>query len=226
MFTTARHLSLSWAKWIQSTSPSPISLRSILICPPIYAYVFLVVSSLQASQPKCCMHPSPPPCAPHDPPISSSLPRSWCVPFNSSPSLISWTFLTPIEFQIESLKFLFKNYKQYIGLQYRSIITQSWKLKFKFCTVKVRYARYPVHKLGETLKNWGFTNGVCLSLPGHRTNILWTILDLQPLELWQLFMNACAITASCSEGFFLFCYFFYSTRAKWTSNTHVKDLVI
>jgi hypothetical protein len=32
-----------------------------------------VASSLQASQPKCCMHLSPPPCAPHASPISSSL---------------------------------------------------------------------------------------------------------------------------------------------------------
>jgi hypothetical protein len=31
VFTRARHLSLSWAKWIQSTSPNPVSLRSILI---------------------------------------------------------------------------------------------------------------------------------------------------------------------------------------------------
>jgi hypothetical protein len=31
VFTRARHLSLSWAKWIQSTSPNPISLRSIFM---------------------------------------------------------------------------------------------------------------------------------------------------------------------------------------------------
>jgi hypothetical protein len=30
VFTRARHLPLSWAKWIQSTSPNHISLRSIL----------------------------------------------------------------------------------------------------------------------------------------------------------------------------------------------------
>jgi hypothetical protein len=31
VFTGARHLSLSWAQWIQSTSPNPISLRSNLM---------------------------------------------------------------------------------------------------------------------------------------------------------------------------------------------------
>jgi hypothetical protein len=31
MFTSARHRSLSWAKWIQSITPHPIHLRSILI---------------------------------------------------------------------------------------------------------------------------------------------------------------------------------------------------
>jgi hypothetical protein len=33
MFTRARHLSISWAQWIQSTSPNPISRRSILMLP-------------------------------------------------------------------------------------------------------------------------------------------------------------------------------------------------
>jgi hypothetical protein len=40
--------------------PNPISERSILMFPPIYAQVFRVVSSLQTSQPKCCMHFSSP----------------------------------------------------------------------------------------------------------------------------------------------------------------------
>jgi hypothetical protein len=31
VFIRARHLSLSWAQWIQSTPPNPISLRSILM---------------------------------------------------------------------------------------------------------------------------------------------------------------------------------------------------
>jgi hypothetical protein len=29
VFTTARHWSLSWSRWIQSTNSHPISLRSI-----------------------------------------------------------------------------------------------------------------------------------------------------------------------------------------------------
>jgi hypothetical protein len=63
MLATARHLSLSWAKWIQSTSPNPISRRSILMLSPHLRLGLPSGFSPQASQPKYCMHPSPPPCA-------------------------------------------------------------------------------------------------------------------------------------------------------------------
>jgi hypothetical protein len=62
-------------------SPPPVPILSqinpIHIPKPYFPkirLVFLVVSSLQASQLKCCMHISPPPSwVPHAPPISSSL---------------------------------------------------------------------------------------------------------------------------------------------------------
>jgi hypothetical protein len=43
-FTRALHLSLSWARPIQSTTPNPISKSSILMLPTTYNLVFLVVS--------------------------------------------------------------------------------------------------------------------------------------------------------------------------------------
>ena len=71
-FTSARHLSLSWASSIQSISPHPTSWRSILILSPICACVSPVVSFPQVSPPKPCTQLSPPPYAPHGPPISST----------------------------------------------------------------------------------------------------------------------------------------------------------
>ena len=72
-FTTACHLSLSWASSIQSMPQHPTSWRPILILfpySPIYAWVFEVVSFRQVSPPKLCIHISSPPCVLHVPPIS------------------------------------------------------------------------------------------------------------------------------------------------------------
>jgi len=55
-FTSARHLSLSWARSIQSIPLHPTSCRSILILFPIYAWVFQVVSCPQVSPPKPSLH--------------------------------------------------------------------------------------------------------------------------------------------------------------------------
>jgi hypothetical protein len=44
LFTTAHHLSLYWARSIQSTPSHPISLRFVQYYPPIYAAVFQAVS--------------------------------------------------------------------------------------------------------------------------------------------------------------------------------------
>ena len=60
-FTSAGHVSLSWASSIQSIPPHPSSWRSILIYPPIYSLVSQVVSSPQVSPPKPCIHLSSPP---------------------------------------------------------------------------------------------------------------------------------------------------------------------
>ena len=70
VLTSARHLSLSWANSIQSPQPSPTSWRSILI----------LSSHLRLGLPnglfpsgfltRTCAHLSPPPYAPHAPPIS------------------------------------------------------------------------------------------------------------------------------------------------------------
>ena len=51
-FTRARHLSLSWARSIQSTTPT----HFLKIHLNIYACVFQVVSFPQASPPKPCVH--------------------------------------------------------------------------------------------------------------------------------------------------------------------------
>ena len=46
-FTTARHLSLSWASSIQSIPPHSTSWRSILILPSFYTWVSQVISFLR-----------------------------------------------------------------------------------------------------------------------------------------------------------------------------------
>ena len=53
-FTTARHLPLSWARWIKSM-PHPTSRRAILIS-SIRAWVCQVVSFPQVSPPKPCVN--------------------------------------------------------------------------------------------------------------------------------------------------------------------------
>ena len=67
-FTSARHLSLPWVRSIQSLPPHPTSWRSY--CPPIYAWIFQVVSYSQVSPPKPWIHLSSPPYVLHAPPIS------------------------------------------------------------------------------------------------------------------------------------------------------------
>ena len=68
--TSARHMSLSWANSIKSPQFPPTPWRSILNYPPIYVWVSPMVSFPQVSQPEPCAHLSPPPYAPHAPPIS------------------------------------------------------------------------------------------------------------------------------------------------------------
>ena len=63
-FTSARHLSLSWASSIQSITPHPTSRRSI------YTYVSQVVSSPQVFPQKPSILLSSPPYALNAPPIS------------------------------------------------------------------------------------------------------------------------------------------------------------
>jgi hypothetical protein len=62
-FTSARHLSLSWASSIQSIPPLPED-------PPMYVWVSHVVSFTQVSSPKPCIRLCCPPYALHAPPIS------------------------------------------------------------------------------------------------------------------------------------------------------------
>ena len=72
-FTWARHLSLSWARSIQSMPPppNPSSWRFILILfLPSTPWVFQVVSFPQFSPPKPCMHLSSPPYMLYASPIS------------------------------------------------------------------------------------------------------------------------------------------------------------
>jgi hypothetical protein len=59
-FIRAFYLSLSWARWIQSMPPHPISLRSILILSPIYGWVFQLISFLQVFHQTLVYTPTPP----------------------------------------------------------------------------------------------------------------------------------------------------------------------
>ena len=64
-FTSACHLSLSWARWIQSMPPHPTSWRFILILSS------QVVSFPQISPPKPCIHLYHPTCVLHASPTHS-----------------------------------------------------------------------------------------------------------------------------------------------------------
>ena len=68
--TSARHLSLSWARSIQSIPTHPTSWRSLLILSFHQAWASKVVSFPQVCPPKPCIRLSYPPCTLHDPPIS------------------------------------------------------------------------------------------------------------------------------------------------------------
>jgi len=66
----ARHLSLYWAISIQFMPSIPLPQDSSEYCPPIYAWVFHVVSFPQVSPPIFCMHLPSPPYVPHSTPLS------------------------------------------------------------------------------------------------------------------------------------------------------------
>ena len=68
---TSRHLSISCARSVQSTPRSADFLGVYFnINPPIYTWVFQVVSFLQVSPTKSCMHLSSAPYVLHSPPLS------------------------------------------------------------------------------------------------------------------------------------------------------------
>jgi hypothetical protein len=96
------HWSISWARSIQSISPQPISLRSILILPPIYVLVFLVVSFLLAFPPIFFMHFSSPEFVLHAPQYAVfssflSLLLSSNQIFSSAPcSQTPWVYVPPL----------------------------------------------------------------------------------------------------------------------------------
>ena len=69
-FTSAHHLSLSWASSIQSMPPHPTSWRSILTLPSHLRLGLPSGSFLQVSLPKPCIRLSCHPLALHAPPIS------------------------------------------------------------------------------------------------------------------------------------------------------------
>jgi len=64
VFARSNHWSLSWARYIHSTTSHPISLRPILILSSHLRLVFRLVSSLQVFQPEFWMHFSSLSCAP------------------------------------------------------------------------------------------------------------------------------------------------------------------
>jgi hypothetical protein len=69
-FTSARHLSLSWIRSIQSMPCIPLPEYPSLFYPPIYNWVLRVVILPQISPPKPCIHLLSTPYVLHDLPIS------------------------------------------------------------------------------------------------------------------------------------------------------------
>ena len=99
-FTSARHLSLSWASLIQFIPPHPTSWRSILILSSIYAWVFQVISFPQISPPKPCIR------------LSSPLPHTCYIPHLSHSSrFYHWK---NIGWAVQIIKFHFMWFKQFI----------------------------------------------------------------------------------------------------------------
>ena len=78
-FTSACHLSLSWARSIQSMPPIPLPEDPFEYYPPIYAWVFQVVSFPQGAPPKTCMHLFFPPYVLHASPSHSSWFITWII---------------------------------------------------------------------------------------------------------------------------------------------------
>lgn len=69
VFGRARHVSLYWDSWIQSTKANSVSLGSVLIvCSHLLLGIPRVIYSLQAFQPKYCTQVLSLPCALHIPP--------------------------------------------------------------------------------------------------------------------------------------------------------------
>jgi len=73
VFTRAHHWSVSWARWIQSTTSHSISLRSIVILFSHFHLGLQMISSIQVFQSKYCKHFSPLSFMLHAPPISFTL---------------------------------------------------------------------------------------------------------------------------------------------------------
>jgi hypothetical protein len=116
-FTTARHLSLSWSRSIQSM-PHPTSQRFVLSCSPIYAWVYQVVSFRQVSTPNLV--------------FTSPLPHMCYVP---CPSHSSWfDHPSSIWWRVQNMKLfvlyssLLPSYLRILRPKYESFELWKWKL--------------------------------------------------------------------------------------------------
>ena len=97
-FTSARHLSLSWASSIQSIPQILLPEDPSKYFPPIYAWVSQVASFPQVFPPKPCILLSSPPYALHAPPILFSIlspGQYWVSTDHSAPHYAASTPLSP-----------------------------------------------------------------------------------------------------------------------------------
>ena len=90
-FTSACHLSLSWASSIHSILPLPSSWRSIVLLSSPYVWVIQVVSFPQVSPPNSCTCLSSPPYVLHALPISWKKYRTRII----NPNLLAVFFQYP-----------------------------------------------------------------------------------------------------------------------------------
>jgi hypothetical protein len=53
VFTRARHWSVSWARWLESTTSHPVSLRSVILFIHIYTYRHDLLTRASCVQREC-----------------------------------------------------------------------------------------------------------------------------------------------------------------------------
>jgi hypothetical protein len=204
-----RHLSLSWARSSQFVPPPPFPLPEdpSKYYPPIYAWVFQVVSFLKVSPPKSCVYLSFLPYMLHAPPVSFSdviktyldfygiWNFTYCV--RKSPPLFS------VLIQMNSLHVLQSHFEE--PFYYLSALTSSkFPLFFRYPQQFSMHFPFLVHAICHTnlfllvwSPKWCLANSTTSEMQGlcssNRTDFLFIMLFRASRDVycnrWQIIRN-------------------------------------